>query len=116
LEFSVVVVLVNSNPVTVLADSGLTHHTCIEPMAPPLREHIIDAERPDAMLPTMGGQTVLNLAVSLAGSGTARQDGSPSAATWVLTPPRWILWSSCLRVGGRKMPWAPFDLRPTVGI
>ncbi|KAK8454800.1 hypothetical protein SEVIR_4G036402v4 [Setaria viridis] len=52
-----------------MADPGLAHRTYIGPMTPPLVERIIAAERPDALLPTMGGQTALNLAVSLAESG-----------------------------------------------
>ncbi|KAF8697436.1 hypothetical protein HU200_036037 [Digitaria exilis] len=63
------VVLVNSNPATIMTDPGLAHRTYIGPMTPPLVERIIAAERPDALLPTMGGQTALNLAVSLAESG-----------------------------------------------
>ena len=63
------VVLINSNPATIMTDPGLAHRTYIGPMTPPLVERIIAAERPDALLPTMGGQTALNLAVSLAESG-----------------------------------------------
>ncbi|KAI5001054.1 carbamoyl-phosphate synthase large chain, chloroplastic [Hordeum vulgare subsp. vulgare] len=63
------VVLVNSNPATIMTDPDLAHRTYIGPMTPPLVEGIIANERPDALLPTMGGQTALNLAVSLAESG-----------------------------------------------
>ncbi|TKW15074.1 hypothetical protein SEVIR_5G207600v4 [Setaria viridis] len=63
------VVLINSNPATIMTDPDLAHRTYIGPMTPPLVERIIEAERPDALLPTMGGQTALNLAVSLAESG-----------------------------------------------
>jgi carbamoyl-phosphate synthase large subunit len=63
------VVLVNSNPATIMTDPDLAHRTYIGPMTPPLVEGIIASERPDALLPTMGGQTALNLAVSLAESG-----------------------------------------------
>ncbi|KAL5220000.1 hypothetical protein ABZP36_024713 [Zizania latifolia] len=63
------VVLINSNPATIMTDPDLAHRTYIGPMTPPLVERIIAAERPDALLPTMGGQTALNLAVSLADSG-----------------------------------------------
>jgi hypothetical protein len=62
-------VLVNSNPTTIMTDPDLAHRTYIGPMTPPLVEGIITSERPDALLPTMGGQTALNLAVSLADSG-----------------------------------------------
>ncbi|KAM0864402.1 hypothetical protein ACQ4PT_043990 [Festuca glaucescens] len=63
------VVLVNSNPATIMTDPDLAHRTYVGPMTPPLVEGIIANERPDALLPTMGGQTALNLAVSLAESG-----------------------------------------------
>jgi carbamoyl-phosphate synthase large subunit len=63
------VVLVNSNPATIMTDPDLAHRTYVGPMTPPLDERIIANERPDALLPTMGGQTALNHAVSLADSG-----------------------------------------------
>ncbi|KAJ6803073.1 carbamoyl-phosphate synthase large chain, chloroplastic [Iris pallida] len=64
------VVLVNSNPATIMTDpEGLAHRTYVGPMTPELVEVIIAQERPDAILPTMGGQTALNLAVALADSG-----------------------------------------------
>jgi carbamoyl-phosphate synthase large subunit len=63
------VVLINSNPATIMTDPDLAHRTYVGPMTPPLVERIIATERPDALLPTMGGQTALNLAVSLADSG-----------------------------------------------
>lgn len=63
------VVLVNSNPATIMTDPETADRTYIEPLTPELVEQIIIKERPDALLPTMGGQTALNLAVSLAKSG-----------------------------------------------
>jgi carbamoyl-phosphate synthase large subunit len=63
------VVLVNSNPATIMTDPETADRTYIEPLTPELVEKVIEAERPDALLPTMGGQTALNLAVSLAKSG-----------------------------------------------
>jgi carbamoyl-phosphate synthase large subunit len=63
------VVLVNSNPATIMTDPETADRTYIEPLTPALVEQIIAKERPDALLPTMGGQTALNLAVSLAKSG-----------------------------------------------
>ncbi|URD76743.1 hypothetical protein MUK42_25553 [Musa troglodytarum] len=69
------VVLVNSNPATIMTDPGLAHRTYVGPMTPELVEQIIDAERPDALLPTMGGQTALNLAVALADSGALDRHG-----------------------------------------
>jgi carbamoyl-phosphate synthase large subunit len=63
------VVLVNSNPATIMTDPETADRTYIEPLTPELVEKIIEVERPDALLPTMGGQTALNLAVSLAKNG-----------------------------------------------
>jgi carbamoyl-phosphate synthase large subunit len=63
------VVLVNSNPATIMTDPETADRTYIEPLTPEILEKIIERERPDAILPTMGGQTALNLAVSLAKSG-----------------------------------------------
>ena len=63
------VVLVNSNPATIMTDPETADRTYIEPLTPSVLEQIIDKERPDALLPTMGGQTALNLAVDLAKSG-----------------------------------------------
>jgi len=60
------VVLINSNPATIMTDPGLADMTYIEPVIPEVVEKIIEKERPDALLPTMGGQTALNIAVSLA--------------------------------------------------
>ena len=64
------VVLVNSNPATIMTDPETADRTYIEPLTPELVEQIIAQERPDALLPTMGGQTALNLAVALAKNGT----------------------------------------------
>ena len=63
------VVLVNSNPATIMTDPEIADRTYIEPLAKEYLEAIIAAERPDALLPTVGGQTALNLAVELAESG-----------------------------------------------
>ncbi|KAI3506810.1 hypothetical protein L1887_21375 [Cichorium endivia] len=63
------VVLINSNPATIMTDPEMADRTYIEPMTPELVEQVIAKERPDAILPTMGGQTALNLAVALAESG-----------------------------------------------
>jgi carbamoyl-phosphate synthase large subunit len=63
------IVLVNSNPATIMTDPEMAHRTYIEPITPAVVEKIIERERPDALLPTMGGQTALNTAVSLAESG-----------------------------------------------
>src|SRR6202142_3593816 len=63
------VVLVNSNPATIMTDPELAHRTYIEPLTKEYLEAIIARERPDAILPTVGGQTALNLAVELSESG-----------------------------------------------
>src|SRR5271166_1126756 len=63
------VVLVNSNPATIMTDPELAHRTYVEPLTVEYLEAIIARERPDALLPTVGGQTALNLSVELAESG-----------------------------------------------
>ncbi|MBF2074067.1 MAG: carbamoyl-phosphate synthase large subunit [Synechococcales cyanobacterium C42_A2020_086] len=63
------VVLVNSNPATIMTDPETADRTYIEPLTPEIVEKIIAKERPDALLPTMGGQTALNLAVALSKNG-----------------------------------------------
>ena len=59
------VILVNSNPATIMTDPDLADATYIEPITPDVVAKIIEKERPDAILPTMGGQTALNTALSL---------------------------------------------------
>jgi carbamoyl-phosphate synthase large subunit len=63
------VILVNSNPATIMTDPEMTDRTYIEPITPEVLEKVIAKERPDACLPTLGGQTALNAAVALATSG-----------------------------------------------
>ncbi|MCH2243466.1 MAG: carbamoyl-phosphate synthase large subunit [Crocosphaera sp.] len=63
------VVLVNSNPASIMTDPGMANRTYIEPLTPDMVEKVIAKERPDALLPTMGGQTALNVAVALAKNG-----------------------------------------------
>src|SRR5262245_32019344 len=63
------VVLVNSNPATIMTDPELAESTYLEPLTLEYLEAIIVHERPDALLPTVGGQTVLNLAVALSENG-----------------------------------------------
>jgi carbamoyl-phosphate synthase large subunit len=63
------VVLVNSNPATIMTDPETADRTYIEPLTPEIVEKIIAKEKPDALLPTMGGQTALNLAVALSKNG-----------------------------------------------
>jgi carbamoyl-phosphate synthase large subunit len=69
------VVLVNSNPATVMTDPEFSDRTYIEPLTPQALESIIARERPDAMLPTLGGQTALNLALALAERGVLEKYG-----------------------------------------
>ena len=69
------VVLVNSNPATIMTDPEMADRTYIEPLTPEMVAQVIAAERPDALLPTMGGQTALNLAVNLAESGVLERHG-----------------------------------------
>ncbi len=69
------VVLVNSNPATIMTDPETAERTYIEPLTPEMVEKIIIKERPDALLPTMGGQTALNLAVALAKNGVLEKYG-----------------------------------------
>ena len=69
------VVLVNSNPATIMTDPEIADATYIEPLTADIIELIIKKERPDALLPTMGGQTALNLAVELAESGVLKKYG-----------------------------------------
>ena len=63
------VILVNSNPATIMTDPEMADATYIEPITPEFVERIIAKEKPDALLPTMGGQTALNTAMALAKSG-----------------------------------------------
>jgi len=63
------VILVNSNPATIMTDPEMADRTYVEPLTPDLVASIIEKERPDAVLPTVGGQTALNLAVALAERG-----------------------------------------------
>src|SRR6202795_90754 len=69
------IVLVNSNPATIMTDPELADATYIEPISHDMVEQIIARERPDALLPTMGGQTALNIAMALARSGVLARYG-----------------------------------------
>jgi carbamoyl-phosphate synthase large subunit len=69
------VILVNSNPATIMTDPEISDRTYVEPLTPEILEKIIERERPDAVLPTVGGQTALNLAVALAKQGTLDKYG-----------------------------------------
>ena len=69
------VILVNSNPATIMTDPDLADATYIEPVNWQAVEKIIERERPDALLPTMGGQTALNCALDLAREGVLERNG-----------------------------------------
>ena len=69
------VILVNSNPATIMTDPGLADATYVEPITPEIIEKIIIREKPDALLPTMGGQTALNAAMALDKAGTLAKHG-----------------------------------------
>jgi carbamoyl-phosphate synthase large subunit len=69
------VILVNSNPATIMTDPGLADATYVEPITPEIVEKIIAREKPDALLPTMGGQTALNTAMKLAANGALQRHG-----------------------------------------
>src|SRR6201991_2532795 len=63
------VILINSNPATIMTDPEFADATYVEPVTPEFVELVIAKEKPDAILPTMGGQTALNVAMSLSESG-----------------------------------------------
>ena len=69
------IILVNSNPATIMTDPDMAHATYVEPITPEVVAKIIAKERPDAVLPTMGGQTALNTALALARDGTLEKYG-----------------------------------------
>jgi carbamoyl-phosphate synthase large subunit len=67
------IVLANSNPATIMTDPATADHTYIEPLTPEFLEYIIKKERPDAILPTLGGQTALNIAMKLYEKGVLKE-------------------------------------------
>ncbi|WP_404383705.1 carbamoyl-phosphate synthase large subunit [Caenispirillum salinarum] len=69
------VILVNSNPATIMTDPNMADATYVEPITPEMVAKIIEKERPDALLPTMGGQTALNTAMKLSEDGTLEKFG-----------------------------------------
>ncbi|MEP6692825.1 MAG: CoA-binding protein, partial [Gemmatimonadaceae bacterium] len=69
------VVLVNSNPATIMTDPEFADRTYIEPVTPEMVELVIEREKPDALLPTMGGQTALNVALALSDRGVLAKHG-----------------------------------------
>src|SRR6187402_431477 len=71
------VVLANSNPATIMTDPDFADRTYIEPLTPEVLARIIERERPDAVLPTLGGQTALNIAMALFEQGLIGVPGTP---------------------------------------
>jgi carbamoyl-phosphate synthase large subunit len=69
------VVLINSNPATIMTDPDVADRTYVEPLTPEFVERVIETERPDAVLPTLGGQTALNLAMTLYETGVLDKHG-----------------------------------------
>jgi carbamoyl-phosphate synthase large subunit len=69
------VILVNSNPATIMTDPQMAHRTYIEPITPEVLEQVIIAEQPDVVLPTLGGQTALNMAIRLHDLGILKKHG-----------------------------------------
>jgi carbamoyl-phosphate synthase large subunit len=74
-EEGVRVILVNSNPATIMTDPGFADQTYIEPITTEILEGIIAKEKPDAILPTLGGQTALNAAMALHSEGILKKYG-----------------------------------------
>ena len=77
-EEGIEVVLVNSNPATIMTDPEFAARTYVEPITPDTVARILEIERPDAVLPTLGGQTALNCAIALAESGVLEQARHPA--------------------------------------
>ncbi len=84
-EEGVEVVLVNSNPATIMTDRDIADHVYIEPLTVRVLEQIIEKERPDSVLPTLGGQAGLNLGMELAESGFLEKHGVKLLGTTALT-------------------------------
>ena len=80
------VVLVNSNPATIMTDPEMADRTYIEPVTPEVVEQVLAVEKPDALLPTLGGQTGLNVSLALFDSGALTRHGcrmiGASPGTW----------------------------------
>jgi len=84
-EEGVTSVLVNSNPATIMTDEGIADIVYIEPLTVEMISRIIERERPDGLLPTLGGQTGLNMAVDLANAGVLDKYGVRSLGTPIET-------------------------------
>ena len=84
-EEGIVVVLVNSNPATIMTDKDIADMVYIEPLTVPVLEEIIRKEKPDSILPTLGGQAALNLAMELEEAGFLKENGVKLIGTTPLT-------------------------------
>ncbi|MEX2178036.1 MAG: carbamoyl-phosphate synthase large subunit [Gemmatimonadaceae bacterium] len=97
------VILVNSNPATIMTDPEVADRTYIEPVTPEFVELIIEKERPDALLPTMGGQTALNVAMALSESGALERHGveliGASARAIAIAEDRQLFAEAMTRIG-----------------
>jgi carbamoyl-phosphate synthase large subunit len=101
------VVLVNSNPATIMTDPGLADATYLEPLTPAVLEAVIGAERPDALLPTLGGQTALNLAADLHRRGVLDRCGVEligAGMEAIETAENRAAFSSAMRRAGLRVP------------
>jgi carbamoyl-phosphate synthase large subunit len=97
------VLLVNSNPATIMTDPEFADRTYIEPVTPEFVELIIERERPDAILPTMGGQTALNVSMALANSGALEKYGveliGATARAIAIAEDRKLFGEAMIRIG-----------------
>ncbi|HEX5436356.1 MAG TPA: carbamoyl-phosphate synthase large subunit [Gemmatimonadaceae bacterium] len=120
------VILVNSNPATIMTDPELADRTYIEPVTPEVVEQVIERERPDAVLPTMGGQTALNVAMALSERGVLERYGveliGADARAIALAEDRELFSGAMQRIGlqvaagGIARSWDDaLALSPTVG-
>ena len=102
------VILINSNPATIMTDPEFADRTYIEPVTPEFVELIIEKERPDAILPTMGGQTALNCALDLVREGVLEKHGveliaaSREAIDMAEDRERFRRWTRCARRSARS--------------
>src|SRR5207247_5157589 len=109
------VVLVNSNPATIMTDPEFADATYIEPLTPESVLSVIERERPDALLPTLGGQTALNVAVALAASGALAANGVRLIGAGLDAIRRAEdrrLFVSTMRQAGLPLPRSGFARRP----
>jgi carbamoyl-phosphate synthase large subunit len=97
------VILINSNPATIMTDPEIADRTYVEPVTPEFVELVIEREKPDALLPTMGGQTALNVAMVLAGNGVLEKHGveliGASARAIALAEDRKLFGEAMERIG-----------------